>query len=555
LSALAATDAVPVPRAQAQADAGAVLDAMRIWPTERRSPYASAGGAVHLTDLRHAGATVRRVQWFAGLSADAVRGTGREAPLLDDRTRQRLHDAAGRPLPTSAERMRRRRLQLEGAVASALARGARVVLSWAAGFGEADAPDRLLLEALRAQPGAATLDPKLLLQRAMIVQAVPDAMLQLDVRDAWLHALLGNGLRDGTAALEAAHPGLGRWAAAQRAWVAPVETPTVLHGAVPAAAALVPTRSGRSVSATELATMLSCPRRWFLQYLLRLPEPTEPGDADVWLDAGDYGTLVHAVYARAVHEQVDFALTGAHMRLRAMAIDAVTRAAERDPPESSAALAAVTQRLLADMAVFLQTEQRLSASGTVVRREAERSFRAAGPDALQLTEGRSLAVHARVDRIEHRADGTVDVWDFKTSKAYDEAKEFARLTQALVGAHVVARRGDVVTSTGFRFATERADGAELSVSHDRLETLHAGVDQVLAVLEQGQFLPTPDQHHGPCRFCAFQGNCRAVSGAHGVNSPPSAWAVQQAAAAGDDDPVRRVARAVGVLKADDVGAA
>lgn len=543
LTALAATPRRIMPTVEALAEVAALFADVRVWPSEQRGVSASAGGAVHLTDLRHAGATARRVVWFAGLSADAVRGSGREAPLVDDATRARLRDACGRALPDSAARTHLHRRRLEAAIAASLARGATVCCSWSAGAADESAPDRLLLEVLRGPHDDAALEPHALHRTAIVASAVPAADALLDARDAWLHALLADGPRDGEAAVEASHAPLARWAAGARAWELR-DTPLCReHGHVPEAIPLVPTIAGISISPTELASMLACPRRWFLRRALQLHEATEDDEPGIWLDAAAYGLLVHAVYARAVHESVAMHADTADAQLATIAEDAVRALALTMPSASAAAPADVLRRLHADVRVFLEQE-RVEPAEALRQRTAEVTRRSGTGGALVLSAARRLQLHARLDRIDMRADGSLDVWDFKTGKAFDEEAPPTKLVQAMAGAHLAALPGASVHEAGYRFDTERADGARLIVSAERRAEVVRAADQVLSAMEQGWFPPTAAEKDSPCTHCAFVAICRVTSDSFRTDSPPAAWARAHAVRSSDDtDPVRRVALA------------
>ena len=56
--------------------------------------------------------------------------------------------------------------------------------------------------------------------------------------------------------------------------------------------------SGNSrLSSSRLETLIACPYKYFLRYVLRAYSPDEP-DEDVWMDAKTRGSIVHDVFSR-----------------------------------------------------------------------------------------------------------------------------------------------------------------------------------------------------------------------------------------------------------------
>jgi hypothetical protein len=415
LEALAAGAAAPLPREVAFAEARTLLESLRTWPSGLAAPWSARGGAVHLTDLRHAGATGRRRVVLLGLDADSVRGRVQETPFLDDAARAQLRDAADQPLADAAARMLRRRRRLDAAVQRA---GDDVVLAWSAGTAHDVAPDRLLLELLRqdADAGATTEELVLLAEPA---EAIPAPGTALDAHEARLAALFADGVpRRGEAAALAAHPALARWAANEQAWRDP-EALTSVHGLSPALASHEPRAARRAVSPSELETLARCPRRWVYATVLGLRPADEPDDAAPWLDAPTRGSLLHDALdeaARLAGLDADPHSAAFEEALDEAARRALARLVQERPPAHAGEVEAAARLLAADLRVFAAMERARATEGIWQWSRHEAWLESPAGGGLVVDGGAPLALRGRIDRLDRAADGSLAVWDYKSGR-------------------------------------------------------------------------------------------------------------------------------------------
>src|SRR5690606_21839646 len=250
-------DEVPFESALAELQDG--LADLRAWTRsdDDPKPWASSGGTVHMTDVRHGGTTGRQVVFVVGLDADRVAGPKIQDPLLPDAVRRSLDPAN---LPTTAVRREEHAADLR-----AMLRRVRgtVTLSCALSDegGRAAGPGHVLLEALRILRDDSSLTYEDL--RAHLGSpacAVPGpAVVALDARDVWLDVLAeGSLLLDGSAQVRQSFPLLAAGLASMQLRKESRLTPH--HGLITAASgAFDPRGGGRAVSATSLELLAKCP--------------------------------------------------------------------------------------------------------------------------------------------------------------------------------------------------------------------------------------------------------------------------------------------------------
>lgn len=518
---------------------------LRAWPlaAEDGSPWASAGGKLHLTDLEHAGTSGRRRIFVVGLDADRVGGSRVQDPILTDADRRRLNAFLGHDaLATTADRAAERRAAIRRTLG---ALSGRVTLSYAA----ATSPDAsragpawVMLEALRADPSrsAAGYDD-LRAHLGEPASPVPHESWALDERDVWLDALAsGSLLLDGVDAVRAVHPELagGLDAAEARAG----EELTVHHGFLPEAAGRFdPVLEARPISATSLQTLAECPLKWLYHYGLGLRPPDDVEyDPDFWLDARDTGSLLHTVFERFVREyrgrQDEVSGDAARERLDAIVRDEIARWRKDVPPPGVAVFESEALRILEIARGFLDLEREQSAKAPGTWLDAEYGFgRGEKAVSLELPDGRRLPLAGFVDRVDRLKDGSLRIIDYKTGSVFrylpsskDSPLKGGRTLQAALYAHAVAQllKADVSRS-GYWFPKVTRT---VEYSADDLRAGPAVVASLLDHPARGVFVPTTDA--GACGYCDFSPVCRVVQDErfHKTTSPLAAWAKSHAPA-------------------------
>ena len=176
-----------------------------------------------------------------------------------------------------------------------------------------------------------------------------------------------------------------------------------------------------SPSALEVA--LDCPRRFYLQYLLRLrrPEPVERS-ARRWLEPSELGIFVHGVLEDFTRAR----LAGEEPDLEALLASHAVRLREAVPPAGSDVMAADLERARA--CVLAGAE--LARQTTPVC--AELRFGEEGDD-LRLPLGRhTILLTGSIDRVDREADGTYTIVDYKTGDGRRFRREQDRHLQHLL---------------------------------------------------------------------------------------------------------------------------
>jgi ATP-dependent helicase/nuclease subunit B len=569
-------------RARLDTRIAATADAGRV------APWTSTGGHLHLSDVAMGGLTGRPFTFVVGLSAGAM-SAGTD-PLLTDGDRGRLNRAAGptaggsgptagepgrpggesgppapepEPLASTAERIAQSRHEL--ATMLARLRG-RVTLSYAAwdmAEGRTIGPAPELLQALRLRDGDPTLTYEDLRDRlGRLAAAVPgpaakgvpapapnggrgdgavgdgagepDAAVGLvDAADVWLAALAtpDGRLRDGRDAVRALYPGLDRGLVAADA--AAGDQLTAYHGLIPADPGTDPLAGDAVLSASRLETLGRCQLQYFYQYVLGARPVRDPEyDPERWLDALERGSLLHAVYERALGELpegVDYA-DDAFLDHALLVLDAeVRRTLDRLPAPNRVVQDGERAALEEDVRSFV----------AMVRGQRPRVIRtelAFGPDTdaeglveLEVGGAGPLRLRGRVDRLDALETGGLRVVDYKTGgrRGYHTTSPFdggRRLQHFLYSLAVERLRpGERVDIAEYHFPTRRGENDVASFPRPILAPGHAVLATLLDMARRGRFLAT--ENKDDCRYCDFATVCRvAINEWGGAESPRARWA-------------------------------
>lgn len=287
---------------------------------------------------------------------------------------------------------------------------------------------------------------------------------------------------------------------------------------------LDPRRNGRVYSASQIENMAGCPYRHFLHRILGIYALDDIAfEQDTWLEASEFGILLHEVLQSAMDELCAKGRKPSMRflpRMQAIGGEALARWRDEVPPPSEAAFEKRRQELLDSCEIFLRTEE--EACRTVTPKYFEVSFGAdedegiAMPEPFTLTLGRgsSIQLRGRIDRVDH--DESADewhVWDYKSGSTYqfDRGGVLACGTKiqhaiyARAFAAMLTRKGlsGRVTRSGYLFPTSRGGGARLRrecSDRELKETLNSLFD----VVARGFF---PHGDVDACKFCDFQSVC------------------------------------------------
>ncbi|MCM3877268.1 MAG: PD-(D/E)XK nuclease family protein, partial [Thermoanaerobaculia bacterium] len=495
-----------------------------------------APGHVHAARIGRAGYAGRPWTFVLGLDEARFPGPPRQDPVLLDSEREALN----RSLPASPLALPgRARAEEQTAALHALiarARG-RVVLSFSNRDILQDAerfPSPILLSLFRAREGdeGAGWDA---FSRALPPPAtfVPDGE-PLDEVEWWLAGIRRTPGAPGLdTQVEEAYPWLADGARAEKARASAAFTPW--DGRLAADAAdLDPRKTREPLSASRLEKLAKCPRAYFYEYVLGLTPPDEDRSASEWLNAREFGNLLHETLydfmagLRAEGRRLDPARDMA--RLKAVAGRRVARWKELVPPPNLAAFRAQEDEILAACGIFLRAE---ASNVSATPRWFEVPFgmtRAKGDEPLGSphpveirTPGGAFLLRGQIDRIDETGPGRYAVWDYKSGGDW-AFKEEDRASKPLHGGrllqHALYRRAaaQLLARAGTPAAEVRS-GYFLTTRKGKMQRFEldahpADVDETLddlfALVASGSFPHTADA--GDCRFCPFRAICGDVAG-------------------------------------------
>jgi ATP-dependent helicase/nuclease subunit B len=277
------------------------------------------------------------------------------------------------------------------------------------------------------------------------------------------------------------------------------------------AAELDPRLNGRIYSASQIEKMAGCPYRHFLERILGIHPLDEIAyEEDTWLEAHEFGSLLHEVLQSTMDElcaagrkpSMDFL-----PRMQAITEEALAQWRDEVPPPSEAAFEKRRKDLLDSAEIFLRTEE--EACRTVTPRYFETLFGDPDPFILPLGHLASIRLRGRIDRIDH--DETKDewhVWDYKSGGTYqfDRGGVLAcgtKIQHAIYARAAAAMLKGRVTRSGYLFPTTKGGGARLARECTDQE-LKDALNSLFDVVSRGFF---PHGTEDTCRFCDFQSVC------------------------------------------------
>lgn len=501
-------------------------------------------GCLHVDSVFGGGHSGRPQTFIMGLDDSRFPGAGLQDPLLLDGERRKLSDG----MPTAAGRLQDR---LEDFVRLLARLRGQVTLSYACQSVEDDREmfaSPAILAAFRLLAGRPDGDQQDLLQwlPPPVSFAPREADGCLDTAEWWLWRLCGpESVQDATGLVERRFPHLaaGRQATATR--LAPEFS--AYDGAVPLAGIdLNPTgTNGRVLSASGLQTIGRCPRAFFFHYALDIEPPDDTTlDPNCWLDALQFGSLLHELFERFMRELVSQGLLPEFGRDRPRLVELLDEQVQRYrdlyPPSNESVFQRQCQDLRTTALTFLREEEDfcketggqpiyLEASLGLPPGEHKTPLDDPEPITIALPKGKSVRVRGRIDRIDRISKGIVQtygIWDYKTGSTYgyDKAEPFrqGRLVQPYLYVTMVSHRlrqavspDAQVAHFGFFFPGTKARGQRIQWTPAELDAGKELLGNLVEIVSQGAFLATNDWKQD-CTFCDYRpicGDFAAVSAA------------------------------------------
>ncbi|HEY8311352.1 MAG TPA: PD-(D/E)XK nuclease family protein, partial [Gemmatimonadaceae bacterium] len=370
------------------------------------------------------------------------------------------------------------------------------------------------------------------------------AATPLDGRDVWLGSLADDDiLLDGEALVRANFLSLDAGLCAREAAIMPRLTPFMGH--VERAAGELDPRNPTSVaiSPSSLEKLAACPLAWFYHYGLRLRPPEDPRyDPDSWLDFAQRGNLLHEVFEAFATQFPDRRVTlhdvSVDMAMTEIIDSTIARWAIEVPSPAMMVFQSEVAELRRSARSFLEMERSALLDGDDgAWQHVEFAFgfgdRPAGT--YMLSDGASLSVRGRVDRVDALGADSFRVIDYKTGKIGRYARRRSmgkfnggrQLQPAIYAGVLEGLLGGKVTRFEYRFPTERGRNATVAYTGAELDTARTLVTELLDHARDGDFIPTNDSND--CKYCGVGAICRVSADRFGkISSPRADWAKSHA---------------------------
>lgn len=282
-----------------------------------------------------------------------------------------------------------------------------------------------------------------------------------------------------------------------------------------------------AVSPTQIEAWVACPHAYFVNYVLRV-RPIEEPESDLRITPREKGSLQHEALDRFVRDVVDERLplpgrTGWTEEHRAALLAHGTAVCDEWEAQGRAGRPAtwVGERgqVLSDLSTWLDRDSEVGLSRRAVPIASEWAFTESDAVAIQLPDGRSLALKGKIDRVD-QIDTGLAVTDHKTGRA-DAFKKlsdddptldrthFQLAAYAAAARALAERRGlphDAPVLAEYAML-EKGDYKRYGVTFgpDVWERVSNDLGEVVDGIESGWFPPLPPppvyRPFTPCDYC------------------------------------------------------
>lgn len=489
-------------------------------------------GHMHVSHVDSGGHTGRSQTFLIGLDDRRFPGAAMQDPVLLDRERFRLSPE----LTTSASHLEDRIERL----ADTLSRlTGTVTLSWSCqdlGDDREMFPASVVLSAFRLVSGQSEAD-----LGALNTATSPPASFApetagkaLDETERWLWRLSDERIQgtDQVVCVESFFPHLSSGSSARMYRVTEFGS---FSGYVPQAGRdLNPfAADGPVMSASALETAGRCPLAFFFRNGLKLYPPDELEiDPDRWIDAAQFGSLLHEVFRRFMEEVSSGGLRPKfdrdQNRLAEILQEAVQQWRREVPPPNENAFRRQCGQLIQTARIFLEEEEQFCQTSQPRFFEVALGLKPDGPGTLlddeqpaliNLPSGRTIRARGQVDRVDETGGHRYSVWDYKTGSGYgydrnDPFRQGRRVQSVLylqmIEAAILARLDNraVVERFGYFFPGVRAHGLRVEWDSGTLARGLSVLEGICRSIETGAFPATDDPDD--CRYCDYRSICGNV---------------------------------------------
>ena len=499
-------------------------------------------GHLHITSIALGGYAKRSRTFIAGMDSARFPGQPLQDPVLLDEERTHINDAIspGR-LPLIAEQSLERLEAFRRLLARVGERDGALRIAYSSRNLLEDReqfPGEAMLELYRRVSGHTEADYPMLIAEAQKHRAgfVPEHQPASET-EWWLAQRGGGAQRPGasgtpvstlpvdkeilTRAIHRAYPWLadGAHAEAER----DSDRFTKYDGKIgPNPQVFDPRVNGTIVSCSRITSLAACPYRYFLERVLGVQAEEElERDPLQWLNAMEFGSLFHSV-AETFFNRLEGSLPSKahHDLLLTVAEEALAELRDHVPPPNEASYLLRQRELHAACDFLLNNEIEHSQLARPAYFELPFGFNEESLCALAsrepleiMTDKGAVKIRGRIDRVDERADGSLEVWDYKTGGTY-KYNQKGRLYKGQVIQHAVyaraleqitERKGDrrKIAQSGYFFPTEKG-GGERIVREGEMSELSGLLSLLFDMVADGSFAHASAE---ACKFCDFQQLC------------------------------------------------
>lgn len=243
----------------------------------------------------------------------------------------------------------------------------------------------------------------------------------------------------------------------------------------------------KEYSPTALDTFFGCPRKFWLSYILGIPEPEETDPFEV-ISAKANGTMAHALMEEAGGTDIsedDF------MKLSEEYFD---RYIAENPPLIAGSVDAVKEQFM-DM---METAYGMDPHREVALQEED----------IHCVHESGVKIHGFPDRVEKLDDGSYLIVDFKTGRKLSHNEDdIETCLQILIYAYLMEQKGYKVSGGEYRYlrlgetVTCKYDDEMKKLLCERLESFK---EHML----NGDFpIPEINEENNPCQYCKYASIC------------------------------------------------